>query len=1035
MLREKMRQMPVKLTLLLAALLGAAFFAVGTHPAYAAEITGEMVPSKPHRVSSVTGRDNDALFADYLDSLMYPGKTPSGSSARRKAPRKNNLNDAEKAIYSALYEAAAQIACGQRDSAEISIPFTGVVDKLYYTKEELGVSWLYRDGEGYNPEATEQINLLLDATWPAFDDEGYYDPALFSDDAVFNPITVIDALLTDIPYEFYWFDKTKGYGWYPLFVYDRKKDMLKLTRLVYQLSAAPDYWPEGYTGPSGDEFPTAVNQEKCGSASAAVAYAGVIAEEAEGYSDHEKLLYFRTTIRSLVTYDNEAASSTDYYGDPWQIIYVFDNNPDTNVVCEGYAKAFKYLCDLSAFSDPDMDCYLVTGGLGTISNAHMWNLMHMEDGENYLVDLTNSSSESRHFLSGGSMFGTYGSTTFGVNDGTCYYYDADSMNLFSKKELTVAPASYTNMVHVEEISCPDTLSLYTDEIAEMTASVSPDNASDQTVSWSSSDLSVVTVEADASGKCTVTPVKAGEAVVTVETVDRHCTASCSVTVLQHVTGISLEPEMEVWIGDEPTALQAQILPEDASDQAVSWSSADPGIASVDAEGAVTPAAVGRTVITAESADGGFTASCTVTVKKHVEEISLSETQIALERFGEDVTAHLDASVLPADASDPAVTWTSADPETAEVLPDEDGCGCTMTAKKGGSVRITAATKDLGLTAFCDVTVLQHVTGISFDHTNESIYLESEPLRLSYHIVPEDADDQEVTWESSRPEIASVDEQGAVSPHAAGTAVVTATAKDGAHTASVTVTVSEKPKEAEAEGSENPDAAGERSSDGTAEEENAEQPGADGTALGKGASLSLAEKTLLADTSDRDGRGSVFRKLCARKKAVKRNRIQIRWNRVSGAKAYIVYGAKCGSRLKKLAAVKGTSYTHKKLKKGTYYKYVVVAADGVGTSAKVLSTSKTLHITTLGGKKNNYRALKLNRKSARVKRKKTVRLKAKAVKIGKKASVHRKISYESSDPKIAAVSSKGLVRGMKKGKCRIYVYAQDGTYTAVSIYVV
>ena len=100
------------------------------------------------------------------------------------------------------------------------------------------------------------------------------------------------------------------------------------------------------------------------------------------------MLAFRDEICELVSYNAAAAgeSYTDGYGDPWQLIYVFDGDDSTNVVCEGYAKAFQYLCDLSGLT-----CYTVTGAMagGTGEGPHMWNIVTLGD-ENYLVDVTNS---------------------------------------------------------------------------------------------------------------------------------------------------------------------------------------------------------------------------------------------------------------------------------------------------------------------------------------------------------------------------------------------------------------------------------------------------------------------------------------------------------------------------------------------------------------------------------------------------------------------------------------------------------------------
>ena len=115
-------------------------------------------------------------------------------------------------------------------------------------------------------------------------------------------------------------------------------------------------------------------------------------------SDYDKLKGYAQTLCQLTNYNDDACDGNvdEYDRDPWQVVYVFDNDDNTKVVCEGYSKAFKYLCDLTSFTSPLIKCYLVSGNLGYFNNgqftdgAHMWNVVTMEDGKNYLVDVTNS---------------------------------------------------------------------------------------------------------------------------------------------------------------------------------------------------------------------------------------------------------------------------------------------------------------------------------------------------------------------------------------------------------------------------------------------------------------------------------------------------------------------------------------------------------------------------------------------------------------------------------------------------------------------
>lgn len=200
--------------------------------------------------------------------------------------------------------------------------------------------------------------------------------------------------------------------------------------------------------------------------------------------------------------------------------------------------------------------------------------------------------------------------------------------------------------------------------------------------------------------------------------------------------------------------------------------------------------------------------------------------------------------------------------------------------------------------------------------------------------------------------------------------------------------------------------------------------------------------LLTSSKSEEPLGALFGKLIARATNIKQKSLTIKWKKVSGATKYVIYANACGTsnKYKKLATLssKKTSYkvtkaAGKKLKKGTYYKFLVVA---VNSKNKVVSTAATIHVATKGGKVGNYKSVTTAAKNNKVtlKKGKTFKLKAKAVAQSKKLSVkqHRKIKYESSNKKIATVSSKGKITAKKKGTCYIYVYAQSGAYKKIKV---
>ena len=202
--------------------------------------------------------------------------------------------------------------------------------------------------------------------------------------------------------------------------------------------------------------------------------------------------------------------------------------------------------------------------------------------------------------------------------------------------------------------------------------------------------------------------------------------------------------------------------------------------------------------------------------------------------------------------------------------------------------------------------------------------------------------------------------------------------------------------------------------------------------------SLTEKVMTGTPVKGDGdyKGSNFGLLKAKTTKITKKSVTVKWNKVKNADGYIVYGAKCGAKSKykvlKVVSGKTTSYTQKKLKKGTYYKYNIVAFKNINGAKVTTAVSKKIHATTLGGKYGVAKAVKVNKTKATIKKGKTFKIKASEIKKDKKIRRHRAICYESSNTKIATVNSKGKIKAKKKGKCTIYVYAQNGVYKTVNI---
>lgn len=145
----------------------------------------------------------------------------------------------------------------------------------------------------------------------------------------------------------------------------------------------------------------------------------------------------------------------------------------------------------------------------------------------------------------------------------------------------------------------------------LTATVLPNNATDKTVEWSSSNTSVASVS-----NGTVTAIKAGTTTITVKTKDGGKTATCAVTVNAKVIPVSdvtlNKTELTLTEGESET-LTATVKPDNATDKTLSWSSSDATVASVDDNGKVTALKAGTATITVKTKDGGKTATCKITV--------------------------------------------------------------------------------------------------------------------------------------------------------------------------------------------------------------------------------------------------------------------------------------------------------------------------------------------------------------------------------------------------------------------------------------
>ena len=355
--------------------------------------------------------------------------------------------------------------------------------------------------------------------------------------------------------------------------------------------------------------------------------------------------------------------------------------------------------------------------------------------------------------------------------------------------------------------------------------------------------------------------------------------------------------------------------------------------------------------------------------------------------GKDETAQLTAEVLPSYADNTRVTWKSSDESVVTV--DEKG---KVTAVGNGTATITVTSVSGNYTATVAVTVKipVEIEKITIEAEKETLTKIGESTELKVKIEPENADAQKLIWKSDNEMIAAVDENGKVTAIGNGTAIITVTTEDGKNTASITITVK------------------------------------------------IPDEPVINKTKG-------FGRLKVRSVNQTKTSITLEWSKLDGVDGYLVYGNRCNTKTKtykyqKLATItNGRTWTHKNLKKGTFYKYIVKAYKIVDGKKVVTDTSASIHVITQGSKYGIARSVsvtkignKKNVSKITLKKGKTAQITAKEIKKDKKIRHHRNLCYESSNTAVATVTPEGLLQAVGKGTCTIWVYAQNGVYAALTV---
>ena len=322
---------------------------------------------------------------------------------------------------------------------------------------------------------------------------------------------------------------------------------------------------------------------------------------------------------------------------------------------------------------------------------------------------------------------------------------------------------------VESLALSETsLTLNTGETEVLKKIIHPGDATDKRVSWKSGNTKIATVDA----KGNVKAVAKGTATITATTKDgSRLSASCTVTVKQPVTKLTLNKTSLTLMRNKTFALTVTASPSNANNKAVTWKSSNTKAATVDSKGNVKAVAKGIASITATAKDGsGVKAVCKVTVTQPVTKITLNKTSLTLNR-GKTFT--LKATAGPASANNKAVKWTTSNKAVATVTSK----GVVKAVKKG-TATITATAKDgSGKKAVCKITVKQLVTGLKISKTSLTV-TRGKTAALKVTVSPSNANNKTLKWTTSNKAVATVTSRGVVKGIKKGTATITATATDG-----------------------------------------------------------------------------------------------------------------------------------------------------------------------------------------------------------------------------------------------------------------
>lgn len=298
----------------------------------------------------------------------------------------------EDAAFNAIRPQVVEVANGKRTSTKFEAPVSSFSNASEYSNISLSTLGLtktdFKDSNTITVNSTKIFDML-------------------KEEMNFSYTRVIIGLIYSCPYEMFWYQGsfiTDGSDFSSVYettgarisfkcTINSQKTKASIDAIIFELKVTEDYR-------GADQY--TVNTSKVAKAMAAKENADKIIAANKNKSDVEKLKAYRDAICDAVANDEAAFPiNTILGGDPWQMIPVFDKDISTNAVSDGYARAFQYLCDNTNFTNKNIYALTVFGE-AEYNPYNVYNIVHMDDGKNYFVDLWayDFYQQRSHFLGG-----------------------------------------------------------------------------------------------------------------------------------------------------------------------------------------------------------------------------------------------------------------------------------------------------------------------------------------------------------------------------------------------------------------------------------------------------------------------------------------------------------------------------------------------------------------------------------------------------------------------------------------------------------